>query len=89
MRFKKPDTCPECDSNDVRFIIRGLPSEQGWQMIKNNEAVAGGFILFEDLPMWKCAECCHELSDETDPAVIVHRRLEQRLFGNMDLDFRC
>ena len=85
MRFRKPDSCPQCGhGSDVRFIIRGLPSEAGRQMIKNKEAVAGGCIIFENLPMWRCGACGFDFSDETDPAVIEHRRFEQRLLGNME-----
>ena len=84
MRFRKPNSCPKCgQGSDIRFIIRGLPSENGRRMIENNEAVAGGFIMFENMPMWRCGVCGWDFSDEADPAVIEHRRFEQRLFGDM------
>ncbi len=84
MRFRKPTTCPKCGrGSDIRFIVRGLPSEDGWKMIESNEAVAGGCLMFEKMPMWRCVVCGCDFSDESDPAVIEHRRLERRLFGDM------
>ncbi len=84
MRFRKPTCCPTCSSgDDIRFIIRGLPSEDGWKMIENHEAVAGGCIIFTNQPMWRCGVCGCDFSDESDPAVIEHRRFLQRLLGDM------
>lgn len=78
MKYRKPESCPQCGTRDIRFIIRGMPSEEGIRMLLDKKAVPGSFIAFADLPMWRCGECGHELSDETDPMVIRKRRFESR-----------
>ena len=82
MRLRKPNHCPSCQSPaDIRYIVRGLPSELERQMIRDGEAVPGGCIMFAHLPHWHCGVCNHEFSDDTDPEVIRRRRFEQRLLG--------
>lgn len=81
MKYRQPDSCPCCCSTDVRFIIRGLPSEEGIRMLLDKKAVPGSFIALADLPMWRCGACDHEFSDETDPMVVRKRRFESRLLS--------
>lgn len=82
MRYRKPDHCPQCrESQDLRLIIRGLPSEEGLRMLLEQKAVPGSFIAFADMPQWQCGCCEHQFSDETDPLVARERRFEQRFLG--------
>ena len=79
--FRKPAGCLGCEGTDVRFIIRGLPTDDAMREVDENRAVLAGCMVGEGMPMWRCMECGDEFSDEDDPAVIELRKIERRLFG--------
>lgn len=81
--FTKPTACPKCDATDIRFIIRGMPSEHGLAMIQRGEAVDGGWYVAEGLPLWRCMACGCEFTDETDPAVVELRATERAEFEKL------
>jgi len=77
--FRKPNMCPECSGVDIRFIVRGVPSEEAMKMVENSKAVLGGCFVNENMPMWRCMSCENEFTDDTDPKVTEFRELEKRI----------
>jgi hypothetical protein len=51
--------CPSCYSLNVVPILRGYPSQETREKIKNGKAVWAGCDLVEEAPNWLCRDCEH------------------------------
>jgi ribosomal protein L37AE/L43A len=67
IELRKPDTCPKCDSTDVRRIIYGRPTAESLERIKRGEACLGHCFIEPWLPDWRCHACRHEWFVADDP----------------------
>ena len=63
----KPSKCPKCSGTDIRRIVGGHPTQEGWEMIKRGEAVLGSCFLERKWNDWRCMECLNEWYDPNDP----------------------
>lgn len=64
----KPSICPKCGGSDIRRIVGGRPTSEGWEMIERGEAVLGSCFLDRKWNDWRCMDCLNEWYDPNDPA---------------------
>ena len=77
--LRKPESCPECGSGDIKKIVGGIPSDAGWEMIDAGEAVVGDCFMRDWKENWRCSDCGHSWCDKTDPARIELEELYLRV----------
>jgi hypothetical protein len=49
--------CPSCDSDRVRPIVYGLPSEDLMEEASREQVLLGGCTIFHDRPSLACLGC--------------------------------
>ena len=84
MDLRKPNNCPKCSKNDIRQIVAGRPSKEGFEMIERGEAVIGTCFASLDRPDWRCMQCNHEWFDPSDPVRKEFDAIQQRIFGKSE-----
>jgi hypothetical protein len=67
IRRYKPLACPKCGATDIRFILGGRPTAEGYAMIDRGIAVLGTCFITPDRPDWRCVSCRNEWFDPKDP----------------------
>jgi hypothetical protein len=82
-RFK-PKNCPTCGGEDVRFILGGRPTSEGYRLIEEGKAVLGTCFATRDRPDWRCVACRHEWFLEDDPCRKEMIELIGSIFGDKE-----
>jgi hypothetical protein len=68
-RPRRPETpgpsslsCPSCDSDRVRPIVYGLPSEKLMEEASHERVLLGGCTIFDGRPSLACLDCGRQWS---------------------------
>jgi hypothetical protein len=85
IRRYKPSACPKCGGTDLRFILGGRPTAEGYAMIEQKLAVLGTCFITPDKPDWRCVSCRNEWFDPEDPERIEMMALLDRIRQKRDL----
>ena len=60
----KASVCPHCGSTEIRAILHGLPTRDGWRMIRRGEVGFGGCHYTPGAdPDCECQSCGHGWAD--------------------------
>jgi hypothetical protein len=79
IRRHKPSACPKCGATDVRFILGGRPTGEGYNMIEQGIAVLGTCFVTPDKSDWRCVSCKNEWFDPQDPERIEMMALLEKI----------
>lgn len=64
----KPPKCPRCGRSDIRGILYGRPTAEGFAKVQAGEWVLGDCVPNGTEPDWYCAACSFRWFDPDDPA---------------------
>ena len=56
---KRTRECPLCSSREIRPIVYGLPSFEGFQQAERGKVELGGCTIDPENPNWRCVRCRH------------------------------